>query len=91
MERKKLTYKERLSPHGWRIVKMVMDEKKIVPFVKMWRQHFIDTMKPQAMPFMWENNPEIYKSFGLTKPTLDDLNKALSAKPTNSLPDQSLI
>ena len=37
IERIKLTYKERLSPHGWRIVRMVMKEKKIVDFVRMWR------------------------------------------------------
>lgn len=33
LERKKLTYRERLSPHGWRIVRMVLREKKLVPFV----------------------------------------------------------
>ena len=46
IEKKKLTYKERLSPHGWRIVRMVMKENKLVDFVKMWRQNFVDTMKP---------------------------------------------
>ena len=87
LERKKLTYKERLSPHGWRIVRMVMHGNKIVPFIKMWRQHFIDTMKPQMMPYMWENDSEVYTSFGLISPTEDELNRALIAKPLKSLID----
>ena len=32
IEKKKLSYRERLSPHGWRIVRMVTKEKKIVDF-----------------------------------------------------------
>ena len=91
IEKKKLSYRERLSPHGWRIVRMVMKEKKLVDFIKMWRQHFIDTMKPKMMPYMWENCPEVYKSFGLSRPTEDELVIELDSKPAHTTPDQALI
>ena len=25
----------------------------LATFEKMWRQHFIDTMKPQFLPYLW--------------------------------------
>lgn len=39
--------------HGWHLVKKLDTDEKIETFVKMWRQHFIDTMNPQYMPDGW--------------------------------------
>ncbi len=40
-------------PHGVKVVKHVVDHEGLVAFEKMWRQHFLDTMKPQHLPAMW--------------------------------------
>ena len=91
LEKKKLTYKERLTPHGKRIVDMVMKQKKIVDFVKMWRQHFLDTMQPKEMPYCWQDCPEVYASFGLSKPNADEIAKIAKQKPIQTAPDQPLF
>ena len=39
--------------HGYHVVSKLDDHEKIVEFVRMWRQHFVDTMKPQFMPLGW--------------------------------------
>jgi len=36
--------------HGYHIMKKLDTEKKIMDFVKLWRRHFIETMKPKFMP-----------------------------------------
>ena len=68
-ERKKPANSEKFCTHGAKVVEMILKEKKLVDFIKMWRQHFLDTMRPKKMPFMWEENPEIYAKFDLQKPT----------------------
>ena len=78
-----------MTPHGQRIVNMVNEEKKLVPFVKMWRQHFIDTMKPQSLPFTWENNQDVYAEFDLSAPSPEECNKFIKAKPVKSMADQA--
>ena len=60
------------------MIRIVMKEKKLVDFIKMWRQHFIDTMKPIAIPFMWQQCPESYEKFGLTRPTEDECKTMLN-------------
>jgi len=39
--------------HGYHIIKKLDTEKKIIEFVKLWRKHFIKTMKPKFMPNGW--------------------------------------
>lgn len=39
--------------HGYHVVKQLDCEEKIMEFVKLWRQHFIETMKPKYMPKGW--------------------------------------
>lgn len=46
----------------------MLQNNQLVDFIKLWRQHFMDTMKPKAMPFMWEDYPHIYDTFGLQHP-----------------------
>jgi hypothetical protein len=42
-----------LYDHGYHIVQKLDTEEKIEDFVKLWRNHFIDTMQPQFMPNGW--------------------------------------
>lgn len=39
--------------HGYRVVQKLDTEEKIEDFVKLWRNHFIVTMRPQFMPNGW--------------------------------------
>ena len=40
--------------HGDTVIAMVMKEENgIEKFERRWRQHFLDTMKPQFMPALW--------------------------------------
>jgi len=39
--------------HGYRIVQKLDTEEKIMEFVKLWRNHFIDMMQPEFMPHGW--------------------------------------
>ena len=39
--------------HGYHVVQQLDTEEKIEDFVKLWRNHFIDTMQPQYMPTGW--------------------------------------
>jgi hypothetical protein len=39
--------------HGYHVVKELDTHEKIEDFVKMWRAHFIQTMKPKYMPEGW--------------------------------------
>jgi len=39
--------------HGYHVVQKLDTEEKMVEFVKLWRTHFIETMKPKFMPNGW--------------------------------------
>lgn len=39
--------------HGFYVVNKLNTHEKIEEFVKMWRKHFIETMKPKYMPTGW--------------------------------------
>jgi hypothetical protein len=42
-----------LYDHGYHVVQKLDTEEKIMDFVKLWRNHFIDTMQPVYMPHGW--------------------------------------
>lgn len=42
--------------HGYNVVQKLKTHQDIVDFVKMWRAHFIQTMKPKYMPKGWSVN-----------------------------------
>jgi hypothetical protein len=42
-----------LYDHGYHVVQKLDTEEKIMEFVKLWRNHFIDTMQPKYMPNGW--------------------------------------
>jgi len=39
--------------HGYHVVQKLDTEEKIMSFVKLWRNHFIETTNPQFMPTGW--------------------------------------
>jgi hypothetical protein len=39
--------------HGYHVVRKLDTEEKISVFIKLWRVHFIETMKPKYMPKGW--------------------------------------
>lgn len=42
-----------LYDHGYHVVQKLDTEEKMTEFVKLWRTHFIETMKPEFMPNGW--------------------------------------
>lgn len=45
-----------LYDHGYQVVKRLDTDKKIIVFIKLWRNHFIETMQPEYMPEGWSIN-----------------------------------
>ena len=39
--------------HGFHVVSKLDTHEKLEEFIKMWRTHFVETMKPQYMPVGW--------------------------------------
>ena len=39
--------------HGQKVVREIREEGKLLEFEKMWRQHFLDTMRPRHLPPLW--------------------------------------
>jgi len=42
-----------LYDHGYHVVQKLDTDEKLIEFIKLWRQHFIDTMNPKYMPEGW--------------------------------------
>lgn len=42
--------------HGYHLVSKLNTDKKLEEFIKIWRKHFIKTMKPKHMPKGWSIN-----------------------------------
>ena len=66
---RKLNSQEKLSPHGKRMIEYVMENQKFVDFVKLWRQMFLDTMRPTKLPYDWPQVPQVYLKFGVRRPS----------------------
>lgn len=47
------TENRNLYDHGYYVVQKLDTEEKIEDFVKIWRNHFIETMNPEYMPYGW--------------------------------------
>lgn len=45
--------------HGYHVVKKLNTHEKIEEFIKMWRAHFLQTMKPKYMPTGWSVNSRV--------------------------------
>jgi len=42
-----------IGSHGERVVKKLIENGKLREFIKMWREHFLSTMKPEFLPIYW--------------------------------------
>ncbi|GFU03400.1 exonuclease 3'-5' domain-containing protein 2 [Nephila pilipes] len=40
-------------PHGLKVYKYFCENNGLIKLEKIWRQHFLDSMKPQFLPSMW--------------------------------------
>ena len=54
-----------------------MKEKRLVDFIRLMRQHFKDTMNPGFCPYVWDDYPHVYESFGIKPPTKERIAQAL--------------
>jgi len=48
--------------HGHLVVEQVIKEGEEDLFVQMWRQHFLNVMKPKCMPCHWEVSRPVFKT-----------------------------
>ena len=53
--------KKFLGLHGERVVKAILEENGLIDFVKMWRQRFLDLMKPKHLPQFWSVDHNLHK------------------------------
>ena len=53
--------KKFLGLHGERVVKAILEENGLIEFVKMWRQRFLDLMKPKHLPQLWSVDHNLHK------------------------------
>ncbi|XP_054715998.1 exonuclease 3'-5' domain-containing protein 2-like [Uloborus diversus] len=44
---------EEFIPHGLKVYQYFCKNGGLLEFEKMWRQHFLDTMQPKFLPYMW--------------------------------------
>lgn len=49
---------------GKALVDKIDTEEKIIDFIRMWRQHFLDVMKPKYLPPAWDVNHKFQRDFG---------------------------
>jgi len=56
------TKNEECESHEERLVKQLKTHQDIEHFVRRWRKHFLETMKPKFMPIGWDlDHPVIYQ------------------------------
>ena len=58
-----------------------MSNNLIIDFVRLHRQHLIDSMQIQNLPKFWDKTPEIYERFGMEKPVYDEETVKRLTKP----------
>ncbi|EGR34369.1 hypothetical protein IMG5_014660 [Ichthyophthirius multifiliis] len=56
--------KEFKNQHGKFVVDLLKTDDDIKDFIRMWRQYFLDIMKPQFMPPAWNINHKFCREFG---------------------------
>jgi cation-transporting P-type ATPase D len=52
---------EKKNPHGKLVINQIGNHQD---FIKWWRQFFVDTLKPQYLPYEWNVEHEIERDFG---------------------------
>ena len=39
--------------HGQKVVQHMIEHEGLIVFEKLWRQHFLDSLKPEHLPALW--------------------------------------
>ena len=66
----KLSNQQKTNPHGEKVVKAILktcegnDYTPLEDFIRMWRQHFVDALKPKYLPRGWNVEHKMQRSFG---------------------------
>ena len=60
----KLTNRDKLNPHGAKIVEIFKNKNDLEDFIKMWRQHFIDNNDTKYLPKGWRIDHKFARNFG---------------------------
>ena len=50
-----------LGLHGERVVKAILEENGLIDFIRLWRQRFLDLMKPKHLPPLWSVDHNLHK------------------------------
>ena len=68
------------------MIEYVMENQKFVDFVKLWRQMFLDTMRPTKLPYDWPQVPQVYQKFGVLRPSheLQDIKEEKKCKQNHA-------
>ena len=66
----RLSNQQKTNPHGEKVVKAILktcegdDYTPLEEFVRMWRQHFVEVLKPKYLPHGWNVDHKMQRSFG---------------------------
>ena len=63
----KLSNRDKQNPHGKFVVEMVSQndpQEGLANFIKLWRLNFLESMKPQNLPYGWRVEHTIGRTFG---------------------------
>lgn len=60
----KLTNRDKLNPHGEKIVEIYTKANDIENFIRMWRQHFLDNNETKYLPQGWSVEHKMERQFG---------------------------
>jgi hypothetical protein len=44
---------ESYAPHGQKVVEYFVENEGIIPLEKLWRENFLEKMKPKFLPPLW--------------------------------------
>lgn len=64
LQQVKLTNRDKLNPHGEKVVSLFADEGKLDEFIKMWRQHFLANNDTKYLPKGWRVDHKLERNFG---------------------------
>ena len=74
LQQVKLTNRDKLNPHGEKVVNLFAQQSKLDEFIKMWRQHFLANNDTKYLPKGWRVDHKLERNFGqnsvFTKNTL---------------------
>ena len=61
---RRLTNKDKQNPHGLHIVDIYKEKRELQDFIRMWRQHFLDSNELKHLPAGWRVDHKMERNFG---------------------------